>query len=236
MEPTAAADRRPIAARSLPIVQAMAAWLVARRVSPNAISIAGMVAGIAAGVCFAATPLVEPLPARLLLLLGAGLVQLRLLANMLDGMVAVGRGIASPLGELYNEVPDRVSDACTLIGLGYAVGGWQEMGYLAALLAVFTAYIRAVGRGAGAGSDFRGPFAKQQRMFLVTLAAVYLALAPRCWDLRWGPADRYGVAAAVLVIIAAGSALTALRRLAGIAARLRYGVRSVSGPPATSGR
>ncbi len=42
-------------------------------------------------------------------LAGALLVQLRLLANLYDGMVAVLRQIASPVDELFNEVPDRVS-------------------------------------------------------------------------------------------------------------------------------
>ena len=57
--------------------------------------------------------------------------RLRLLANLLDGMVAIGRGIASPVGELFNEVPDRVSDTAVLLGLGVAGGerwrwGWRR--------------------------------------------------------------------------------------------------------------
>ena len=38
------------------------------------------------------------------------------------------------MGELYNEVPDRVSDAATLIGLGHAAEGWPVLGFLAAIL------------------------------------------------------------------------------------------------------
>lgn len=216
-----APDRRPIAARDRRIFQAMAAWLVARRASPNAISIGGMVAGIAAGLCLVSTPRVEPLPARALFLLAAGLIQLRLLANMLDGMVAVGRGVASPLGELCNEIPDRISDFATLVGLGYAVGGSPELGYIAAALAIFCAYIRAIGKAAGAGSDFRGPMAKQQRMFFSTLTALYLGLAPSGWQPRWGSSSTYGLAAAVLILVGVGTAMTCLRRLFGVAHRLR---------------
>ena len=47
---------------------------------------------------------------------------LSLLANLLDGMVAMGRGVASPVGELFNEVADRVSDTAILLGLGWAAG------------------------------------------------------------------------------------------------------------------
>lgn len=46
--------------------------------------------------------------------------QLRLTANMLDGMVALASRRDSKVGELYNEIPDRVSDAAVSIGAGYA--------------------------------------------------------------------------------------------------------------------
>ncbi len=81
-----------------------------------------MLCGLAAGALFYTTAL-HPEFARLTWLLAAALVQLRLLANMFDGMVAVETNTASPVGELFNEVPDRVSDAAILVGLGYAAGG-----------------------------------------------------------------------------------------------------------------
>src|SRR4051794_4177664 len=48
-------DRRPIAARDWRPIQDAAAWLIGRRASPNAISVAGMVAAMLAGALFAAT-------------------------------------------------------------------------------------------------------------------------------------------------------------------------------------
>ena len=81
----------------------------------------------------------------MLWLLAAGTVQLRLLANLMDGMVALASYEASPVGELYNEIPDRIEDVLILIGLGYAAGGAPTMGYGAAVLAVFVAYVRAMG-------------------------------------------------------------------------------------------
>lgn len=131
-----AGDRRPIAARDWVVAERLAAWLVRRRASPNAISLAGMGCGLAAGLAFAATA-TAAMPegaGRGLWLLGAVLVQLRLLANLLDGMVAVGRGIASQPGELFNEVPDRVSDTAVLLGLGVAAGS-PALGLAAALAA-----------------------------------------------------------------------------------------------------
>ena len=95
-------------------------------------------------------------------------MQLRLLCNLLDGMVAIEGGRKSKLGVLYNEVPDRVADSLFLVALGYAIGTpW--LGWLAALAAAVTAYIRVLGGTFGLAQDFRGPLAKQHRMFVMTL-------------------------------------------------------------------
>ena len=142
-------DRRPLATREYGFFKRIASWIAARNVSANAISVLGMFAGIAGGAALWATSLDSPY-VRLAWIGGAVLVQLRLLANMFDGMVAIEQGKASSVGELYNEVPDRISDTAILIGLGYAVGGYVAMGYAAALAAMFTAYIRAMGKAGGA--------------------------------------------------------------------------------------
>ena len=175
-----------------------------------------MVSGVAAGAAIDATRF-APGAAPILWIAGAVLVQLRLAANMFDGMVALARGTASPLGELYNEVPDRVSDSAILIGLGLAAGD-PALGAAAALAAMATAYVRALGKASGAGSDFSGPMAKQQRMFLVTALAVWSGLAPSSWQPEY-----LGLSfpAMLLVVITAGAAFTALRRLGRIAATLR---------------
>jgi phosphatidylglycerophosphate synthase len=214
-------DRRPIAARDHWLARAIAAWLANRRVSPNGISVFGLICGVLAGVAFAST-IWWPGAARALWLIGALLVQLRLAANMFDGTVAMARGTASPLGELYNEIPDRISDSGVLIGLGFAAGSWA-LGCLAALAAIATAYVRAVGKAAGAASDFCGPMAKQQRMFLVTLTALWFGLAPAVWQQALAGIDPLRI---VLVAIVLGSAVTAGRRLLRIATALH----GLSGP------
>ncbi len=205
------ADRRPIAARDLGAMQRLAGWLVARGASPNGISLAGMAAGMAAGLCFAAVAWL-PGAAWAWWLLGAALVQVRLLANLLDGMVAIGRGVASPVGELFNEVPDRVSDTAVLAGLGVAAGD-VALGLGAALAAMATAYVRTTARAAGAPSDFGGPMAKQHRMALATGLALWCAVVPG----DWGGAM---MVVAVLVVITVGSVFTAWRRLVRAAAAL----------------
>ena len=209
-------DRRPIAARELGPFKALASWLARRGVSANAISVAGMIAGLLAGAALVFTAR-RPELARVCWVAAAALIQLRLLANMLDGMVAIQSGTASKVGELYNEIPDRVSDTAALVGLGYAAGGDPVWGWAAALAAMFTAYVRTTGKGAGAKHDFRGPMAKQQRMALVTLLALVCAAAPRGWQAVGGRTLAWWV----LVVIIAGSLLTALRRLRAVAGALR---------------
>src|SRR5204862_5395798 len=129
-----ALDRRPIATRNRKWAQAATAWLAARNVSPNAISIAGMWACIVGGIALGLTSISDY---RILWLVAALGAQLRLTANMLDGMVALASRRASRVGELYNEIPDRVSDAAVFIGAGFAWGGNVTLGYVATILAIF---------------------------------------------------------------------------------------------------
>ncbi|HYT90857.1 MAG TPA: CDP-alcohol phosphatidyltransferase family protein [Gemmataceae bacterium] len=219
--PYRAGDRRPIAVRHWRVFQSLAAYLARLGVSPNAISLAGMGFGILAGVALGLTACAAGVEERLLWLAAAVCVQLRLLANMLDGMVAIEGARAAPVGELFNEIPDRVSDAATLIGAGYAAGGDLVLGYSAACAALFTAYVRAMGKVAGANQEFCGPMAKQQRMFLVTGVALYCALAPLTWRPVWAPWPGRSVMAGALVLILAGCLVTVWRRLRRIAATLR---------------
>lgn len=213
MTPDASRDRRPIAARNRKASQAMAHALVRHGIAPNTISLVGM------GCCLAVLPVLGAthlggIWARGAWLATALLIQLRLLANMLDGMVALESGRTSPVGELYNDIPDRISDTTVLVGLGYAVGGHVALGYVAALLAMLTAYIRAVGKVAGAHQEFCGPMAKPHRMFLATLLALYSGLAPATWQ----PA--LGLATLTLAVIVLGSTLTCVRRIQKIVAAL----------------
>ena len=166
-----------------------------------------MVAGVLAGLCLLLTVQFGG-QARGLWLAAAVLIQLRLLANLLDGMVAIGRGVASATGELFNEIPDRVSDTAVLAGLGWAAGQ-PALGFAACLAAMATAYVRAVGKGLGRVSDFAGPMAKQQRMALVTALCVACAVLPHRLTAAWP-----GLVLWVILVLAGFTALRRLRRLA----------------------
>jgi hypothetical protein len=55
--------------------------------------------------------------------------------------------------------------------------GWSDLGWLAAVLAIATAHVRAFGGSLGYGQDLTGPMAKQHRMFTLTVGTLAAAFA-----------------------------------------------------------
>lgn len=198
-------NRRPLASRGT----VWAAWLtrlLARTsVTPNQISVASMVAAALAGIALWRAGIASDTATRLpLLIAGAVFCQLRLLCNLLDGMVAIEAGKGSPDGPFWNEFPDRVSDMLILAGIGYGIGH-PALGWAAVALAILTAYVRELGRGGGLAADFSGPMAKPHRMALVTAAAFASVLEP-LWN------GRNEILLAALWLVAVGAGVTVLRR------------------------
>jgi phosphatidylglycerophosphate synthase len=199
--------RRPLATRSTHWAGALARAAVKSGITADGISILSLLFA-AAG---AAGLLLLPRPWNLLA--GAAGIQLRLLANMLDGMVAIEGGKKSKVGVLYNEVPDRLADSIFLVALGYEIGTpW--LGWLAALAAAVTAYIRVLGGTFGLAQDFRGPLAKQHRMFVMTMGCL-LGIGEWFYD----GGERIVIAAAW--IIAFGAIVTCGTRIHAIAQQLK---------------
>jgi phosphatidylglycerophosphate synthase len=217
--PIETSGRRPLKTRDWPIFKNLAAWLARNGATPNAISFSSMVFGGLAGGAFAATSHVTGWTARGCWLLAAASIQLRLIANLLDGMVAVEGRKGGPVGDLWNEAPDRVSDAAIFIGAGFAAGSCPLLGFAAALVAVFVAYVRALGASVGVGQIFLGPAAKQQRMALMTLTAVVSSLLPEGVTISLSKLD--SPITIILVVIIVLGLYTAWRRMARIATLLR---------------
>ncbi len=209
--------RRPLKTRGRAWAKVVATWLSMRAMAPNSISVFSLVPAAGAGACFLLLPHAARPIQVLLLLLAAGLIQLRLLANMLDGLVAVEGRRKTATGDLFNEVPDRLADVLILAPAGYALI-WLgtlgiTLGWLVAVLAVLSAYVRVFGGSLGFEQSFIGPMAKQHRMALLTLtclASIVEVIA----------ADYHGrILSLGLLIIGLGTALTIIRRL-GLIVRL----------------
>jgi phosphatidylglycerophosphate synthase len=199
--------RRPLKSRSTGWATAVAAFALRAGWTPDAISMAS----IAFAMLGSAALLWCPAPWGLLAC--AVCIQLRLLCNLLDGMVAVEGGRKSKVGALYNEIPDRLADSLFLVALGYAAGlAWA--GWLAALAAAVTAYIRVLGGTLGLPQDFRGPQAKPHRMAVMTIACL-AAIAEGIWH------GEHRVLQFAVLLIAAGSILTCVTRTRAIARQLQ---------------
>ncbi|WMY72542.1 CDP-alcohol phosphatidyltransferase family protein [Buttiauxella selenatireducens] len=174
-------DRRPIATRDKPWAKKSALWLKNKGITPNQISLASSGCALLSGLCFVLAFNFSSWFIRDgLLLLAAALIQGRLICNLLDGMVAVEGGLATPAGPVYNELPDRLSDTLIFVGVGYGLNELPfagTLGWIAALLALMTAYLRLLGGTCGLRQHFLGPMAKQHRMALLcgcTLLALFL--------------------------------------------------------------
>jgi phosphatidylglycerophosphate synthase len=203
-------NRRPLKTRSAAWAQSLASATAKRGFTPNQISLAGI--GFAL-IGFALLYGAGRWPAGWIFLIPAAVcVQLRLLCNMLDGLVAVEGGKKEKGGDLFNEVPDRVEDTLFLVGAGYAARH-VDLGWLCAVLAIFTAYVRALGASFGQAQDFGGPCAKPQRMFLLTVA---LLIAP-FFEFFYVPVN---LIAWTLGAIAVGTAITAALRLRRVYAKM----------------
>lgn len=200
-------DRRPIAARSTGWARALSAALVRSSITPNQISVLS--------IFFAAIGAAALLhwPGIAGLITCAVCIQLRLICNLLDGMVAMEGGKQTPTGALYNEYPDRIADSLLIVALGYAAGlPW--LGWLGALLAALTAYVRLSGASLGLPQDFRGPMAKQHRMAVLTAACLLALIEVLVTHTGY-------VLPTAAVVIAAGSLLTCITRTRAIAAQLK---------------
>ena len=211
--------RRPLKTRGRTWAKALAHWLSVRAVAPNAISVLSLVPAAGAGACFLLLPHADRPIEVLLLLVAAGLIQLRLLTNMLDGLVAVEGGRKTATGDLFNEVPDRVADVLILAPAGYALT-WLgtlgvTLGWIVAVLAVLSAYVRVFGGSLGFEQRFIGPMAKQHRMALLSLTCL-LSIAE---VIAAGYQGR--VLSVGLLIMGLGTILTIIRRLGLIAQQLR---------------
>ena len=209
MPTSTASGRRPLRIREVPLVHTTARWLSQQNIHPNTISVASVGFAAFAAVCFLLVPTADG-GARILTLLGAALgIQLRLLCNLFDGMVAVEGVKRTKSGELFNDIPDRIADPLILVAAGYAIPLFSygpALGWAAGLLAVMTAYVRVLGSSQGVPADFQGPMAKQHRMATMTVACLLSLVEP--W-LGWDGM----VIAGSLWLIVLGCMITLMRRV-----------------------
>lgn len=200
-------NRRPIKTRSAGWAKHITDILVKRDISPNQISVASIAFALAGVV---ALNIDTGVIGSICCAIG---IQLRLLCNLFDGMVAIEGGKKSDIGSLYNEFPDRIADSLLIVGLGYAIGQ-SDLGWFAALAAALTAYVRVFGGSIGLKQTFIGPMAKQHRMAVMTAGLLLNAIEAKFYGTHY-------VLLIALVVIALGSVATCVTRTLAIAKQLK---------------
>lgn len=218
------ASRRHLKSRDSQWARALANGLARTGVSPDTISVMSIAFALGAMACFLVAGDQTHVPGIVGAWLGAIIcIQLRLLCNLMDGMVAVEGGRGSPTGAIFNDAPDRVADVLILVGAGYSGAGEPgvvklfeviPMGWCCAVVAVWTAYLRTLGASLTGTHDFRGPMAKQHRMAALTAGVII-----ECGQHLTGN-DRNGILIALTVIFF-GGLWTCWRRMRTMAAALK---------------
>lgn len=202
------ANRRPIGLRENKWARETATRLARAGIQPNQVSIMNVVFAGMSGVCLTLAAGTDP-GWRIVLFAAAALfIPLRGLCNLCDGLMAVEGGLKTSSGEIFNELPDRVSDLLLLVAAGYSITevSWgRELGWATGLLAVLTAYVRVLGGSAGASQQFCGPMAKTHRILVLMAACLAAAVEVAVgWNLH--------VMVLSLSVIIVGCVLTISRR------------------------
>ncbi len=214
--------RRELKSRNTAWARSLAKSLCASGITPNAISVLSMVCAMGAMACFWIAPDMKSVAGASLLWIGAAAcIQLRLVCNLMDGMVAVEGGKASATGPIYNEAPDRVADVLILVGAGYSTNvepgviklfSELPLGWACAVLAMGTAYLRLLQGTLTGKQSFMGPMAKQHRMAVLTIGTL-TAAAEQFWRVtQVADANIHGIKIALIVILV-GAIITCIRRL-----------------------
>ena len=162
-------NRRPLKSRDMGWAKFLARKAAGAGFTPNAISVLSVFFAAGSMVCFLIAPdMKSPLTVVLAWLGAAAGIQLWLVCNLRDGMVAVEGGKRSAVGGLYNEVPDRIADVLILVGAGFATNvepgvvklfSVLPLGWSCAVAALWTAYIRSIGAELTGWHVFVGPLA-----------------------------------------------------------------------------
>ncbi len=191
---------RAIRAGYLRLTEPVIAWCVARRISPNVLTVLGTLCCVVTGVFF-----------------GAGWIRtagwtlgLTAFFDVIDGEVARRSGRSSTFGAFFDSTLDRVADGAMYGGLVYffaAPGPHRSMPMLvAALIALLatqvTSYTRAKADVLGVDLKGVGTLERPERFVLLAAPQAFFGLAFGGWVLR-----------AVVILLAASGTWTVIQRV-----------------------
>jgi archaetidylinositol phosphate synthase len=187
---------RPLANR---VIDPLVAGAKRVGLTPNAVSVLALLVAGSAGASFYAAR-EEPL----LYLLGAALVLLNGVLDVLDGSLARELGTTSEAGDLLDHVIDRYADIALIVGLAAGVEEYA-LGLAAVTGVLMTSYLGTQAQAVGLDRVYGGLLGRAIRLaltgFVATIAAVLSATLLGLTVVGW-----------LLVVFAVVGHLTALQR------------------------
>lgn len=212
-------ERRPLASRQQVWAHRLSTLLANTGITPNQISFTSIIIAVIGLVLLTLSVGCNGVQCVGLYLAAAFACQLRLLCNLMDGMVALEAGKHTPDGMLWNEFPDRLADIALLLGIGIAADQ-ITLAWAVVALSILVAYVRELGKGLDGTADFCGPMAKPHRMALLSAALVLSAIVA----MVRGDNDEWLQPASVLTaslwVCGIGCVITIWRRVAHMQKRL----------------
>jgi phosphatidylglycerophosphate synthase len=135
---------------------------------------------------------------------------LRTACNALDGMVARGLTVSSSMGEVYNEVYDRISDALIFFCVGLTGHGRIELAFVATICILINSYLGIIGKASGGSRIYAGLVGKADRMILLGIVGIisFFKYNVNYWNV-------------VLIVIIAGTCIAMIQRISLIAKDLK---------------
>ena len=112
-------------------------------------------------------------------------VLIRTAFNALDGMVARELKLSSKLGEVYNELYDRLSDIAIFVFLSFASYMDSSLALIALATILFNSYLGILGKSAGGSRVYKGLIGKADRMLYLGIVSIvsYFKLDPLYWQI-----------------------------------------------------
>jgi CDP-diacylglycerol--glycerol-3-phosphate 3-phosphatidyltransferase len=167
-------------------------------VSADALTLAAIPVAALGGLCLALSDSVPLLLAAVPVLAAA-----RLTLNLMDGLVARETGTTHAMGEVLNELGDRIADVLFIGGLAFVAAVGPTLALGAAVAALLASDVGITARAVGAPRQYGGMMSKPGRMIVLAIAAPLALLIGASWPL---------VAGAWLILV--GALLTMAQRLA----------------------
>lgn len=159
-----------------PLLRRLRSW----GVSPNLLTLLGMILSLAMGIfAFYGDRTIALILLPIVLLL-------RMALNALDGMMARQYNLQSKMGALLNEIGDVVSDIVLYYPL-YVLFAMDQIWIMCfLLLSVLNEFAGLLGQALGGARRYDGPMGKSDRALVVgVLSLLFLFKAPIYWYLTW---------------------------------------------------